>query len=337
MLGCARILQRGGARDFALHAVAAALAVWTHWFALLIVAATELVLLTAVIQRARLGEPVRAFLRRWALATAALLCQLVPLGVLAVAQIRATGTGGGYAGATASGEGALSFYAVVSNGAWALFGFHPDSVTEVLSAVWPLLMLATLLLIGRGVSRCSVLLLACTAGPVLALLVLALRSPDVFDVRYFVAVVPMLLVLVARAARTWPRSAIGRTLATAAIAAVLAAALVDQQTNPDNPRRYDFREALAQVRAQARPGDVLLYQPPELRFVLDRYAPKLTARPLDGRLPTRVEADRVTVLASFLDQERYKRVADRQLGALRATRRPAGHDELPGITLSRFQ
>jgi hypothetical protein len=251
--------------------------------------------------------------------------------------MRATGTGGGFAGASASGEGAVSFYALVSNVAWAMFGFHPESVTEVLSAVWPLLMLATLLLIGRGVSRCSALLLACTAGPVLALLVLGLRSPDVFDVRYFVAVVPMLLVLVARAVRTWPRSVVGRTLATTATAAVLAAALVDQQTNPDNPRRYDFREALAQVRAQARPGDVLLYQPSELRFVLDRYAPRLTARPLDGRLPTRAEARRVTVLTSFLDQERYERVADRQLGALRTTRGPAGRDELAGVTVWRFR
>ena len=40
-----------------------------------------------------------------------------------------------------------------------------------------------------------------------------------------------------------------------------------------NPRRYDFREELAQVRAQARP-DVLLYEQPQLRFVLDRYAPE---------------------------------------------------------------
>ena len=337
VLGCARILQRGRSGDFALHAVAAALAVWTHWFALLIVAATELVVLAEFVRRRRLDEPVGPFLRRWVLATVALLCQLVSLGVLAVAQMRATGTGGGYAGASSSGEGAVSFYAMVANGAWALFGFHPDSVTEVLSAVWPLLMLATLLLIGRGVSRCTALLLACTAGPVLALLVLGLRSPDVFDVRYFVAVVPMLLVLLARAARTWPRSAVGRALATAAIAAVLAVALVDQQTNPDNPRRYDFREALAQVRAQARPGDVLLYQPSELRFVLDRYAPGLTARPLDGRLPTRAEAARVMVLTSFLDQERYKRVADRQLGVLRTTRTPARRDELPGVTLWRFR
>lgn len=337
VLGCARILQRGRPGDFALHAVAAALAVWTHWFALLIVAATELVLLAELIHRRRLGAPVRAFVRRWTLATAALLCQLVPLGLLAIAQMRATGTGGGYAGASSSGEGAVSFYALVSNGAWALFGFHPDAVTEVLSAVWPLLMLATLLLIGRGVSGGAALLLACTAGPVLALLLLGLRSADAFDVRYFVAVVPMLLVLVARAARTWPRSAAGRTLATVAIAAVLAAALVDQQTNPDNPRRYDYREALAQVNARARPGDVLLYQPTELRFVLDRYAPRLTARPLDGRLPTRVEARRLTVLTSFLDQPRYKRVADRQLGALRTTRDPAGRDELPGVTVWRFR
>jgi len=335
VLGCARAVRHGRRRDFALHAVAASLAVWSHWFALLIVAATEAVLLAELLRRRRRAEPARRYASAWALSTVALLCQLVPLAILASAQARATATGGGYA----SGQGEVSFYTAASNGSWALFGFHPEGVTRALSAVWPLLMLGTLLLMGRGLSRRSGLLLACTAGPVLALaaLALALRSPDAFDVRYFMAVVPALLVLVAHAVRTWPRSRTGRTVAAAAVGAVLAVALVDQQTNGENPRRYDFREALAQVRAERRPGDVLLYQPPELRYVLARYAPGMPARPLDGQLPTRAQARRVIVLAAFLDQQRFRRVVDRQVGALRATRASQGRDRLPGVTLWRFR
>ena len=82
-----------------------------------------------------------------------------------------------------------------------------------------------------------------------------------------------------------------------AIFVVLAVALSNQQLDPGNPRRYDYREALAAVGQQLRPHDVLLYEPPELRYVLERYAPNVVARPLDGTLPNRREAPHVVVLA----------------------------------------
>jgi hypothetical protein len=86
-----------------------------------------------------------------------------------------------------------------------------------------------------------------------------------------------------------------------------------------------------------RPGDVLLYEPEELRYVLDRYAPSMTARPLDGVLPTRSQASHVEVLTSFADQPRYRQVIDRQIGALRATRQLEDRQSLPGVSLWRFR
>jgi Dolichyl-phosphate-mannose-protein mannosyltransferase len=335
VLGCVRALRYGRARDWALHAVAAALAVWTHWFAIFLVAATELVILSAVLERRRKHIEVRPLLVGWGLSSVALLCQLAPLALLASEQARATGTSGGYAGAVAGDAGGVSFYTATSNIWWAVFGFHPDAVTSVLSAVWPLLMLASLLMLGRGMSRAAAVLLACSLGPVLALLLLGIGNSQVFDVRYFLVAVPPFLVLLARLATSWPKSARGRVLAVGGIAALLSIGLADQQLDANNPRRYDFREALAESRTH--PGEVLLYEPKELRYVLDRYAPNVTARPLDGVLPTRAQAPRVEVLTSFADQPRYRQAIDRQVGALRATRKLQSRESLPGVSLWRFR
>jgi uncharacterized membrane protein len=336
VVGCVRVIKRGSGWDWALYTVAAALAVWTHWFAIFVVLSTELLFVWELQRRWRApGRSASGYVVRWTLATAALLAQLVPLGLLAAEQIRATGTGGGYAGAV--GAGAMSFYTIVSNVAWALFGFHPDVVTRILSAVWPLLMLAALLLLGRRLGRCSAVLVACSTVPVAALLALAFHSPDVFDVRYFVAAVPPALVLSARLALTWPASRGARALAVAAMAGLLAVALVDQQHNDRNPRRYDFREALARAEQRAGPHGVVLYEPDELRYVIDRYAPTLVARPVGRAAPTRTQARRVVVLGSFLEDARNRDATDRVVGALAATRREGPTDRFAGVRLWTFR
>jgi hypothetical protein len=254
---------------------------------------------------------------------------------MAAMQLRATGAGGGYAGAADVGAG-VSFYSVTANASWLLGGFHADTVTELLSAIWPLGMLLALLGLGRRARGTTLVLAACAVGPVLALLVLGLVRPGVFEVRYFLAGAPFAVLLVARVAVGWSPLAGRRALLVAAVLAVLGVALADQQLDPKNPRRYDYREAIARVRHDLRPGDVLLYEPPELRYVLEHYAPDIQARPLDGALPTHAEARHVVVLASFLDQARYRSIVDRQIGALRYHRGPPRRTTLPGATLWRF-
>jgi hypothetical protein len=330
VLGCARALRRGRAGDWALYAVAASLLLWTHWFAGLIVVCTQVAFIATFV-RARRMPPAG-----WVLSGVALAWQLVPLGMLAAAQIHATGTGGGYAGASDVAT-AESFYTVTANLSWLLGGFQPNTVTDLLSAAWPLGMLASLLVLGRRLGRATPLLLGCIAGPIVALLAIGAARPGFFDVRYFIATAPLAVLLMARVAVAWSPSGGRRALLAGALFALLAGALADQQLNKANPRRYDYRQALAAVQRDMRPGDVLLYEPPELRYVLEHYAPGLPARPLDGQLPTRTQAKRVHVLASFLDQPRYKRVVDRQIGALRYGRRQTGREVLPGVSIWSFR
>ena len=335
VLAAVRALRRGGWTDWLGVAVAGALGLWTHWFFGLLLAAIYGLLLAALVGRLRARRPVRDDVVRLAVATLVLATQLVPLAMLAAAQIQSTGTGGGFAGADGGGGG-LSLYGVMANASWAVWGFHAQRVTDLGSAIWPLLMLGTLLALGRGLSRPTAVLMWCALAPVVALGVLAAFNPQLFEIRYAMAVVPLVMVLLARIAVGAARNAAARRLLVGAIALSLAVGLADQQLNPANARRYDNREALGAVRAQLRPGDVVLYEPAELRYVLDRYAPDLPARPLEGTLPRRREARRVFVLASFLDQDRYRGVVDRQLGALRYARQAPVRRHFSGVDVWRF-
>ena len=48
-------------------------------------------------------------------------------------------------------------------------------------------------------------------------------------------------------------------IAVAALMATMVVGLADEQLNGSNPRTYDFRGALAEIRRETRPGDTLLY------------------------------------------------------------------------------
>jgi hypothetical protein len=108
----------------------------------------------------------------------ALACQLGPLAVLFASQLKHNGGLARMAGVSSSG---VSFYTTVSNVSWGLFGFHPGMVTGVLSALWPLAMLASLVTIGREASARVWLLLACAIVPALAAFTLGLAVPGAFD------------------------------------------------------------------------------------------------------------------------------------------------------------
>ena len=335
LCGAARIVKRGAPSDWALYTVAAALAVWSDWFGILTVLTTQVGLLVVCLRRRRAREPSRRFVVGWVASTAGLACQFGALGVLAFSQAHHGALG--VAGATNVGASAVSFYSVVSNVSWALFGFQPAGVTQVLSAVWPLAMLACLLMVGRGVSVPASALLACAIVPLVALLVLGIAFPGTFDVRYFVASVPPVVVLMARATTNWPRGAPARVAVVATVFVVLTGALVNQQLNPHNPRRYDYHQAFAQVKADANPGTRVLLEPAALGSVLRRYAPGVHGRGLTTRLPTRAQARTVILVISFANRGRVRALRDRDIGALRATRRLIGHRVYSGVDVWRFR
>jgi uncharacterized membrane protein len=334
VLGALRATRRGSPHDWALHTVAAALALWSGWSGIFIVLASELVVLDGVLRRRRDNEAIRSLLAGWAVDSAGLACQLVPLVILFVAQLHRAGGLSGLATVAAS---PVSFYTAVSNVSWALFGFHPSAVTAAFSALWPLGMLASLLLIGRGTTRASRLLLACALIPMLGTLVLGLLASGAFDVRYAVAGVPAAMVLLASIVRGWIPGRAGRGLVLVGVLVVLVGAPVDQQIDPNNPRRYDYGPALTQVRREAGHGAAVYFEPSELKVVLGRDAPALRAKPLSKQLPARTQASRVVLISSFTGRPAVRALLNRDLGALRATRHLVSFHAYPGVEVWSFR
>lgn len=334
LVGAVRASAHGRTSDWALHTVAAALAVWSDWSGILIVLGTELLLALRLLERRQAGPLSRPLLNSWALASIALACQLVPLGALFAAQLHSSG---GVAGVTNVSASGVTFYSTVSNFSWGLLGFHPNTVTSALSAVWPLAMLASLVSIGRGGGGRSWLLLAAALVPAVGVFILGLAVPGAFDVRYAVAAVPPALVLFARATTDWPRSQLGRVVVTAVVLLILVGALIDQQVDANNPRLYDFRPALAWVRAHARTASAVLYEPADFGIVVNRYGHGLHAAPLSRHLPTRARAHSLFVVTSFSNQAPLRALLNREIGALRATRHLVHYRRYPGVDVWWFR
>ena len=160
-----------------------------------------------------------------------------------------------------------------------------------IAALWPLLMLVSLLTLGRsGRSPSTSLVLALALGPVAILLLVGLAKRELFEVRYFAAAVPMLLLLLARAVSAERTRRLPAMLATGALSASLVAGLADQQL-ANNPREFDFRGALEEVREEAKPGDTILFAPNYLRDVVTYYAPQVEGEPIPGRARRRRSRD----------------------------------------------
>jgi len=327
----ARALRESRPRWWAAYVLASAALMWSHYFGLILVAAQQLVFVVVLIGRRRDGVPVRSPLIGWLACLGALGLAVVPLLALASRQFASTGALeelGLASDAPVNGQ-PLSFYAVLANGAWAVWGYHPDSATALLAAAWPLLLLSGLLLLGRGGSRRTLMLTALMAAPVVALLGLAFVDRELFEVRYFVAAVPLALVLAARLVTGWTRPGAPRALLAGGLLVTMIAGLVDQQLNPDNPRLYDYRGAVAEVRAAAGPDAVLLYAPRDMRYVLEYYEPGMPARRLERDTPSRREAPRVAVLASFTEDPQVARRTNEVVGKLDFERRLLRRMELP--------
>src|SRR5262249_51994625 len=124
-----------------------------------------------------------------------------------------------------------SLYAVLSNFVWAIWGYHANSTMLRIAALWPLLMLLSLGLMGQRRSASPRVVLALALGPVVILLFVGLVKRDLFEVRYFVAAVPMMMLLLARAVAGGPRRRVPAFIATGALSLTLLVGLADQQLN----------------------------------------------------------------------------------------------------------
>jgi uncharacterized membrane protein len=317
-----RVIRNPSMGNWAAYILATAALLWSHYFGLLLIGVQQVIFVGVLIGRRRAGQPIKPLAMGFAYSAAVLAMQLVPLAVFAQKQFDSTGAALGSPSGTYD---ALSFYAVVANMAWALWGYHPDGITELLAAMWPLFLLLSLLLLGRGGSRQTLLLGAAAIVPIVLLLVVALFDRQLFEVRYFLVAVPLLFLLIARLVTGWIRKPRARLLAVGGVMLTLLIGLADQQTNKGNPRLFDFRGAVDEIKADAGPKSLVLFEPPDMKYVLEYYAPGLRRRPLKRGLPKRREGTPVFVLASFQDNKLFFNRTNKLVGKLDFFRKRLKH------------
>lgn len=329
-----RVIRDGGMANWAAYILATAALLWSHYFGLLLIGVQQLIFLGVLIHRQRQGEPIKPLAVGFGYSAAVLVMQLVPLAVFADKQYDSTAAALGSPSGTYDD---LSFYAVLANMAWALWGYHPDGITELLAATWPLFLLLSLLLLGRGSSRQTVILALAAITPIVLLLGVALFDRELFEVRYFLLAIPLLLLLLARLVTGWIRRPAARYLVAGGVILTLLLGLADQQTNDGNPRLFDFREAIEEIQAEAGPNSLVIYEPPDMRYVLDYYAPELRKRPLRLGPPRRSQGSPLFVLASFQDNRLFFDRTNKVVGQLDFNRRLVRRFEKPQALVVEFR
>ena len=335
MLGQLRAIRRNERRDWALYGVATALLIWTQYFSFLFTLTQQAIFLAVAWRAHRAGASIKPYMRNWIGASALIAVALLPLASFAHDQFAANqASGRGFnspqqAGHVDAGHARPGVYSALTNVLWAVVGYHSDKVMASLTALWPLAMLGALMLLGRRTQLRSRYVLACALAPALAMMVIGFAKPFLFEVRYFAATAPLLLVLLARAATGWARG----TAATLAIGIVLVGgmgvAAADQQLNGSNPRVYDFEGAVGEVKAEARRGDVLVYEPAFLTDVINYYDPKMPSRPLEKGVPR--DARRVFLLTSFQDIGTHRAAAQAAMKKLGRSYKVTGEIRRPQI------
>jgi Dolichyl-phosphate-mannose-protein mannosyltransferase len=329
-----RVMRNGTMVNWAAYILSTAALLWSHYFGLLLIGVQQIIFIVVLVQRKRRGEPVRPLALGFAYSAAVLIMQLIPLVVFARHQFQSTHAA---AGSPSGTYDPLSFYAVLANVAWALFGYQPDALSVLLAAMWPLLLLLSLVLLGRGGSRQTLMLAAAALVPVVLLLVVAAFNRSLFEVRYFLLTVPLLLLLIARLVAGWIRQPTARLAVAGGVVLALLIGLADQQLNKNNPRLFDFRGAIQQITADAGPDSLVLVEPPDMRYVLEYYAPQLRSRPLDLPLSARSEGSPIFVLASFQSNRQFFNETNKVVGQLTFFRKLVKHVQTPQTLMWEFR
>ena len=335
-------MRRGRAVDWALYALASVGMVWSQYFALLSVAVQQVAIAVIVLRGWRARAPIAGLVTGWLVATTVIVLAVLPLVPFLSDQLVAYGNRGvglravpPSAGGGAAWRGDMSVYVVGANLVWAVLGYHTEGVMVQIVALWPLVMLGGLLALGRGRSPSTTLIVAFALAPAVALFGVGLVKRDLFELRYFLLVVPVLLLLVAHGLARLPAQRLTSRLAVTGVLVLLLAGLADQQLNTAIPRLYGFEAALEEVSERARPGDVVLYEPWYLEDLVNYYAPELDARAvpdeLDAqKLPLQAPG-RVFVVGSFLDQPRHAERAGWANGILDYQRDLEGRLQSPNV------
>jgi Dolichyl-phosphate-mannose-protein mannosyltransferase len=305
-----RVLRDGRIRFWVAYGALTIALVYTHYFSVIPIAIQQVAFGAAIWHRARHNQPVKDLITRYWVTWVAIAVAVAPLAGYVHDQfandiLTGQGTGAPSAGATSTGvsqTGHPDIYALLANFVWALWGYHANSTMLAIGALWPVLMLLALALLGRGRSPESMLVLALALIPPLVLMAIGFKDRFLFEVRYFSGAVPMLMLLGARTVLTSSVRRLPVALVAIAVLATFVVGLSDEQLAKSNPRDYDFRAALQTVRSEARPGDTLLYAPEYLNDVIEYYTPGIRSEVVGAHRVTLPRHGKVFLLASFLDQ-----------------------------------
>ena len=322
-----RALRRGARRDWVLFTLAAALLVYTQYFAVFFVGTQHLVFLIEVIRRRRGNDP-RPLLKPWLMSLgvqALLVAPLVPFAAHQFANNQRAGLGLTPSAATTGGSTVLprpSAYTALTNVVWTLWGYQPDAVTTRLVALWPLGLFAILVLLGRRrrpANRYLAFLALLPATAIFGFSFIASKTRSLAEIRYFAGTAPLAMVLVAAAITTVATKARPRALLTAGVAATMLVALAVQTFDHANPRLYQYREGIEQIAQEARPGDRVVYNPFYLDYTMTYYSPRVPATPLDKGLPKAPEG-RIFLVDSAVFADTSESATDQAIRQLSKTR-----------------
>jgi uncharacterized membrane protein len=308
-----RAIRNPTMANWAAYALATAALLWSHYFGLLLIAVQQLAFVGVLVHRKRDGQPVRPLALGFAWSAAVLVMQLVPLLVFAHHQYEVTTAA---AGSPSGTYDYLSFYSVLSNMAWSLWGYQPNTTTVLLAAMWPLFLLGSLVLLGRGGSRQTMTLAAAAIALVVLLIAVSAFDRSLFEVRNFLILVPLVLLLLARLITGWIRQPRTRLLVAGVVALTLLVGLANEQLNKGNPRLFDFRGAIHDIKASGGPDSLVLLEPSSLSYVLDYYAPGLRSQPLTQPVSAGGEGSPVFVLASFQSNKTFFNETNKVVGQL---------------------
>ncbi|MEO5901648.1 MAG: glycosyltransferase family 39 protein, partial [Ilumatobacteraceae bacterium] len=276
-----RILRTGERRYWVVFTLCCVALIYSQYFAALHVVAVYLVFAIELLRRRHAGR-VSRLARQTAMSVLAglvLVAPLIPFALHQAVHNQQAGFGFSAAGGIATGSAVVpppGIYGLLSNVQWALWGYQPDSIATRIVALWPVGLLVLLLLLGRqrrGANRYLLLIAALPVGVVFAASFFAAKSRSLAEVRYFAGAVPVLFLLIAGALATAITSSRVRCAVVGALLVSMVLALGVQETSAQNPRLYQYREAIAEVVREARPGDQLVYSPEYLNYVLEYYNP----------------------------------------------------------------
>ena len=197
-------VRRGRWYDWALYAVSTALLFWTQYFGIMPILVQQAAFGWAVWHARREPDTWRRLARGWVLSSLLVVVLVLPIisvlqGQLAAYGNRGVGLAPSQAGAGSSAiGGTISVYSVGANLIWAFLGYHADGPMVQIAALWPLLMLLAFVMLGRGRSGPSLLLLGLVVVPMGTLFAIGSLRSDLFELRYFSGAVPAMLLLAAR-------------------------------------------------------------------------------------------------------------------------------------------